>query len=71
MQIRRREMISKKVVMECPRCHFTKVVRRGDCLPDASMFQQCSKCGAMMMDSKKSVDEVEGILGKILGVFGK
>jgi hypothetical protein len=35
------------------------------------MFQQCSKCGAMMMDSKKSVDEVEGILGKILGVFGK
>jgi predicted nucleic-acid-binding Zn-ribbon protein len=63
--------IAKKVVIECPKCGFTKVVTRGDCLPDASMFQKCPKCGDMMVDSEKSVEEASGILSTILGLFRK
>ncbi|MCF6245429.1 MAG: hypothetical protein L3J43_10405 [Sulfurovum sp.] len=58
--------IPHKVVIECHKCQYTKVVTRGDCLPDTSMFQKCPKCGAMMQDSKKSADEVGGILGTLV-----
>ena len=63
--------ISRKVVIECPKCGYIKIVTRGDCLPDASMFQKCPKCGEMMNDSEKSVEEADGVLAKILGLFGK
>lgn len=63
--------IPKKVVIECPKCGFTKVVTRGDCLPDASMFQKCPKCSEIMVDSVKSVEEVSGVLRTVLGLFEK
>lgn len=63
--------VSRKVVIACLKCAFTKVVTRGDRLPDASMFQKCPKCSEMMVDSEKSVEEVSGILSTVLGLFGK
>jgi len=63
--------ISRKVVIECPKCGYSKVVTRGDCLPDASMFQKCPKCDELMKDSEKSIEEANGVLARILGLFGK
>ena len=60
-----------KVAIECPKCTYTKVVTRGDCLPDASMFQKCPKCGEIMKDSVKSVDESNSIIDTFLDFFGK
>jgi len=60
--------ISRKVVVECPKCGYTKVVIRGDALPDASMFLKCPKCGEMMVDSDKGSKEV-GIFGKVFNLF--
>ena len=50
--------LSRRVVIECPKCGYTKIVVRGDCLPDKSMFQKCPKCKTFMIDSDKSVEEV-------------
>jgi len=61
--------IPRKVVIECPKCDYAKVVIRGDSLPDASMFQKCPKCGEMMMDSEKSVEDVSGVFGALFGLF--
>lgn len=63
--------VPSKVVIECPKCQYTKVVTRGDCLPDASMFQKCAKCDTMMQDSKKSADEVGGLLNAVVDGFKK
>lgn len=63
--------VPRKVVIVCPKCGFTKVVDRGDCLPDASMFQKCPKCSEMMVDSDKTPEEVSGVLSTVLGLFGK
>jgi len=63
--------VPKEIVVECPKCSFTKVVTRGDCLPDASMFQKCPKCGEMMHDSKQNIDDVNGVLNTILELFKK
>lgn len=63
--------ISRKVIVECPKCGYTKIVTRGDSLPDKSMFQKCPKCGEMMRDSGRGVDDVNGVLDAVLGLFGK
>ena len=61
--------IARKIVIECPTCGFTKVVTRGDCLPDASMFQKCFRCNKIMVDSEKRVEEVEGVFNTIFNFF--
>ena len=58
--------ISHKIVLECPKYGYTKVVNRGDCLPDVSIVQTCPKCEKMMNDSKKSVDNVGEVVNNIL-----
>lgn len=60
---------AKKMVIECPKCTYARVVTRGDCLPDDSTFQHCPKCGEMMIGSDKSVDEVSSIVDDFLGLF--
>lgn len=54
--------ISQKIIKVCPKCNYTKVVYRGDCLPDSSMFQKCPICKNMMIDSDKNEDEIGGVL---------
>ena len=61
--------IARKIVIECPTCGFTNVVTRGDCLPDASMFQKCFRCNKIMVDSEKRVEEVEGVFNTIFNFF--
>lgn len=63
--------VSTKIVVECPKCGYTKVVKRGDVLPDASMFQKCPICGTTMRYSKKSVNEAYGILDIVFKLFRK
>ena len=63
--------ISRKVVVECPKCGYTKVVTRGDALPDASMFQKCPKCGEMMVDSDKHVNDLGGVLNSLFNFIKK
>lgn len=63
--------IPVKIVMECPKCGYAKVVTRGDCLPNESIFQKCPKCGTLMVDSDKRPEDVEGVLDKIVNVIKK
>lgn len=63
--------VSQKIVIECLKCGYTKVITRNDALPDTSMFQECPKCGTLMVESQKRVDEVEGALDAVLEWFGK
>lgn len=63
--------VSQKIVIECPECGYTKVITRNDALPDVSMFQKCPKCGSLMVESQKHVDEAEGVSDVVLGWFGK
>ena len=45
---------ARKVVIECPKYTYTKVVTRGNYLPDASMFLICTKSNERIKDSENA-----------------